>query len=190
MARIPEEKIDEVRTSVNIVHYISQFINLKKAGQNFKGLCPFHTEKTSSFMVSPQKQIFHCFGCGRGGNVFTFVMDYNKITFIEAVQRTADFAGILLPKQEEASPEEVSFFERLYNINESACSFFENSLAKPQYKKYLEYIKNRQISENTIKSFRLGFAPDSYDQLLTHLQKSKQNCKRRVLTISNPLTVS
>ena len=172
MARIPEDKIEEVRSSINVVHFISQFVNLKKAGQNYKGLCPFHTEKTPSFMVSPQKQIFHCFGCGRGGNVFSFIMDYNKVSFIEAVQQAADFAGIALPQAEERSAEEISYFEQLYNINESACSFFEQELFKAQNKKHLEYFKSRRLSETTIKKFRLGFAPDSYDKLLNHLKKA------------------
>jgi len=171
MARIPEEKIDEILSSINIVHYVSQFVRLKKAGSYYKGLCPFHTEKTPSFTVSPERQIFHCFGCGRGGNIFRFIMDYEKLSFPEALQRAAEFAGILLPRSTERSPEEESYFERLYRINESACRFFEQNLFKPQHKKHLEYFKERRLSGATIKAFRLGFAPDSYDRLLKYLQK-------------------
>ena len=138
MARIPEDKIDEIRTSVNIVHYIQQFVNLKKAGQNFKGLCPFHTEKTPSFVVSPEKQIFRCFGCGKGGNVFTFITDFEKLNFLQSVQKAADFAGISLPKPD-VNKEETGYFQAVYMINEIACSFFENNLWNGKYKKYLKY---------------------------------------------------
>ncbi len=170
MNRIPEDKIDEVRTSVNIVHYIQQFVNLKKAGQNYKGLCPFHSEKTPSFVVSPDKQIYHCFGCGKGGNVFSFIRDYEKLSFTEAVQKAADFAGISLPKAEPVSPEKENYFQQLYAINETACSFFENNLWHGQYKIHLNYFKERGLSEETIKKFRLGFAPDSYEKLLNQLK--------------------
>ncbi len=172
MAKIPEEKIDEIRASVNVVHYINQFVNLKKTGQNYKGLCPFHTEKTPSFVVSPEKQIYRCFGCGKGGNIFSFIMEYEKLSFVEAVRKAAEFAGISLPEERaDQSPEETSYFDRLYAINESACRFFEAALYKPGAKKWLQYFLDRQISETTIKAFRLGYAPDSFDKLLPHLKK-------------------
>ena len=172
MAKIPEEKIDEIRSSVNVVHYISQYVNLKKAGQNYKGLCPFHTEKTPSFVVSPDKQIYHCFGCGKGGNIFSFIMEYEKLSFGEAVRRAAEFAGIILPEyRDERSPEEISYFDRLYAINESACRFFEQALYHPGAKKWLRYLTDRHISEATIKTFRIGYAPDSYEKLQAHLKK-------------------
>jgi DNA primase len=172
MPKIPEDKIDEIRSAVNIVHYISQFINLKKTGVNYKGLCPFHTEKTPSFTVSPEKQIFHCFGCGKGGNLFTFMMDYEKISFLDAVVKAADFAGISLPRYEQ-DDEKTDFFQRLYLINETASRFFQDNLYKTAYKQWLKYFSDRQISEKTIKTFNLGYAPDSYDKLVK-LLKSKQ----------------
>lgn len=172
MSRIPEDKIDEVRTSVNIVHYIQQFVNLKKAGQNYKGLCPFHSEKTPSFVVSPDKQIYHCFGCGKGGNVFSFIRDYEKLSFTEAVRKAADFAGITLPKAEPVSPEKENYLQQLYAINEAACLFFESNLWHGQYKIHLNYFKKRELSDETIKKFRLGFAPDSYEKLLNRLKES------------------
>ncbi len=171
MPRIPEDKIDEVRASANIVHYIQQFVNLKKAGQNFKGLCPFHSEKTPSFVVSPEKQLFKCFGCGKGGNVFTFIKEYEKVPFIEAVQKAAEFAGIALPKDDGPS-ENTGYFQQLYAINETACSFFEQNLWNGQYKRYLQYFIDRNLSEETIKKFRLGFAPDSYEKLLPLLKSA------------------
>jgi len=169
MFRIPEDKIDEIRTSVNIVHYIQQFVNLKKTGQNFKGLCPFHTEKTPSFTVSPEKQIFRCFGCGKGGNIYTFIKEYEKLPFTESVQKAADFAGISIPKQE-VSPEQTGYFQKLYTINETASVFFEQNLWQGKYKKHLQYFQNRGLSDATIKKFRLGFAPDSFEKLLAILK--------------------
>ena len=161
MPRISEDKIFEIRSAVNIVHYISQFVNLKKAGQNFKGLCPFHTEKTPSFIVSPEKQIFHCFGCGKGGNVFSFIMDYEKLAFTESLKKAADFAGIIL-EFEKVSPEQSNYFQRLYDINEQACLHFERSISQAVNKKWLQYFLDRDISEKTIHTFRLGYAPDSF----------------------------
>ncbi len=172
MGRISSLKIDEVRGAVNIVHYISQFVNLKKAGQNYKGLCPFHTEKTPSFMVSPSKQIFHCFGCGKGGNVLTFIMEYEKLPFIDAVRRAAEFAGISIPEAEfKRDEKEQTYFQKLYEINEIACSYFEEHLSKAMHKAQLDYFKNRGLSEKTIKKFRLGYAPEANNKLVDFLKK-------------------
>lgn len=172
MSRINEDKINEIRTSINIVHYISQFVNLKQAGQNFKGLCPFHTEKTPSFVVSPAKQIFHCFGCGKGGNIYTFMMEYEKLSFPEALQKGADFAGITLPKTM-FSEEDTNYQQKLYKINEKACAFFEKNLHLSKNKKWFNYFIERGLSVETIKYFRLGYAADSFNQLLNHLEANK-----------------
>jgi DNA primase len=171
MPRIHENKIDEIRSSINIVNYINQFINLKKAGQNYKGLCPFHTEKTPSFIVSPEKQIFHCFGCGKGGNLFTFMMDYEKLSFMDAVTKAAEYAGITIPRYEEDKAK-TDYFQNLFHINETACVHFENNLFKLQYKAWLQYFLDRKISESTIKTFRLGYAVDTYEALINQLKKS------------------
>ncbi len=172
MGRINPLKIDEIRNAVNIVHYISQFVSLKKAGQNYKGLCPFHTEKTPSFMVSPAKQIFHCFGCGKGGNIFTFIMEYEKLSFLEALKRAAEFAGIPLPEEElQVKVKERTYFEKLYAINEVAADFFAQNLFLSENKPWLEYFKNRGLSERTIKKFKLGYAPDSKNKLLEVFKK-------------------
>ncbi|MBN2426375.1 MAG: DNA primase [Calditrichaceae bacterium] len=174
MVKISEDKISEIRNSVNIVHYIAQFVQLKKAGQNYKGLCPFHTEKTPSFVVSPAKQIFHCFGCGKGGNIFTFISDYEKLSFIEAVRKAADFAGIILPQ---AEPEKTStdYIQRLYSINQTAADFFEENLYLAVNKSKLNYFTERKLSPETIKKFKLGYAPDSYDKLLLTLKKANHD---------------
>lgn len=170
MYKIPQEKIDEIRSSINVVHYISQYLNLKKEGRNFKGLCPFHHEKTPSFIVSPEKQFYHCFGCGNGGNLFKFIMEYEKLSFVEAITKAADFAGIPLPKQDPKSEKEINITQQLYDINEAACSFFEKQLRSEKNKSYLKYFLDRKLSERTIKNFRLSYAPDSYDALLNHLK--------------------
>ncbi len=172
MSRVNEDKIHEIRTSINIVHYIAQFVNLKQAGQNFKGLCPFHTEKTPSFVVSPGKQIFHCFGCGKGGNIYTFMMEYEKLSFPESLQKAADFAGIMLPKTM-FSEEDTNYQQKLYKINEKACAFFERNLHLSKNKKWLNYFIERGLSVETIKYFRLGYAADSFNQLLNHFEAQK-----------------
>ncbi|MCB0283136.1 MAG: DNA primase [Calditrichaeota bacterium] len=177
MYKIPQEKIDEVRSSINVVHYISQFVNLKKEGRNFKGLCPFHQEKTPSFVVSPEKQFYHCFGCGQGGNLYTFIMEYEKLSFIDAVTRAAEFAGITLPKAEVKDDQEVSHTQKLHEINETACYFFEKQLFKESNKKQLDYFLNRKLSHHTIKSFRLGYAADSFDLLLNHFKAKSSDLK-------------
>jgi DNA primase len=177
MYRIPQEKIEEIRSAVNIVHYIAQFINLKKEGRNFKGLCPFHHEKTPSFIVSPEKQFYHCFGCGQGGNLFKFIMDYEKLTFVEAVTKSADFAGIPVPKADPKSEQEINYTQQLYDVNEAACAFFEKELFKEKNKTYLNYFAERKLSAKTIKKFRLSYAPDSFDALLKHLQEKNIDLK-------------
>lgn len=171
MPRIAEEKIEEIRSASNIVHYIGQFVNLKKAGRNFKGLCPFHSEKTPSFMVSPEKQIYHCFGCGKGGNIFSFIMDYEKLPFSEALARAADFCGIELPAPDRETHEKADFFQQLYGINDRCCTFFQNMLGLPRNKIHMDYFLNRGLSPETVSRFRLGYAPDSFDQLLNYLKK-------------------
>lgn len=173
MVKIPDDKIEEVRSSANIVHYINQYVNLKKAGRNFKGLCPFHTEKTPSFIVSPEKQIYHCFGCGKGGNIFSFIMEYEKLTFLEAVSKAADFSGISLPKQSAEDQAKSDFLQQLYEINEHTSRFFEEQLCKPVNKQFLDYFTDRGLSSDTIKRFRLGYAPDAFDRLIAQL-RSKQ----------------
>ncbi len=170
LSKIPEEKIDEIRSSTNIVHYISQYLTLQKDGQNFKALCPFHSEKTPSFKINPEKQIFHCFGCGKGGNVFSFIMEYEHLSFPESLKQAADFSGIEIAF-EEKDEEAENYFQKLYDINEKACRFLEEMLHKPQNKTKLNYFKDRHLSLETIQSFRLGFAPDSYDKLLLFLKQ-------------------
>ena len=127
---IPEEKIDEIRNSVSIVDFISGFVQLKKRGKNYIGLCPFHQEKTASFTVSEDKQIYHCFGCHAGGNIFKFLMDFKNISFVESVQEVAEFGGIQLSYQGKEDSEKQSLQEELYEINLQAAKYFSKILLK------------------------------------------------------------
>ncbi|MHB9013853.1 MAG: CHC2 zinc finger domain-containing protein, partial [Ignavibacteriaceae bacterium] len=125
--RISENKIEEIRSAANIVDIISEFVQIRKRGKNYQGLCPFHTEKTPSFSVSPDKQIFYCFGCHAGGNVYKFLMDYEKISFVEAVQDVAKRVGISLELDDESSSEKQSEQEILYDINTIAAKYFSDN---------------------------------------------------------------
>lgn len=166
---IPEHIIDQVQNRTDIVEVISRYVQLKKTGQNFKGNCPFHHEKTPSFIVSPVKQIYHCFGCSAGGNVFSFLMKQENITFPEAVEMLAEKAGVVLPRQSGQSKEQATLANQLYKINELATQYFQHNLASNAQAK--EYLAKRGIGSESIKEFKLGYAPDSWDGILTFFNK-------------------
>ena len=132
-----QDFIDDLRNRVNIVDFIREYLVLKKQGQNYIGLCPFHAEKTPSFVVSPHKQIYHCFGCGKGGNVYSFLMEKDGLSFPEAVVQLANRCGVPIP-QDELSPDKLrqnSLRERYYHINELSANFFQKMLYEPKGKK-------------------------------------------------------
>lgn len=171
MARYSEEIIDEVRQSNDIVDVVSQYVHLKRSGRNYFGLCPFHNEKSPSFSVSPDKQIFHCFGCGVGGNVFTFLMKIEGIGFVEAVQMLAERANIQLPtleNREDAAKEALK--SKVYKVNEFTAEYYHQNLYKPTSKMAQEYVKKRKLSNDTLKSFRIGFS-GKFDELYKELKK-------------------
>ena len=172
---IPQDQIEQVKERVDIVSIISEYVSLKASGTNFKGLCPFHSEKTPSFMVSPDKQIFHCFGCSVGGNVFTFLMKFQGLSFIEVVEKLAPKAGVTLKKQENAHhSKEVSQKKSLLKLNGLAALFYHNELmTSKSAEKARVYFKKRQISDETIIKFKLGYAPDAWEMLKNHLTKLK-----------------
>lgn len=173
MAGIPEFIIDQVRERTDIVEVISQHIPLKKAGRNYKAPCPFHHEKTPSFTVSPQKQIYHCFGCGAGGNVFNFLMKYERLEFPEAVRDLAKKAGITIPASSLPDKAGQSLSEKLHAINEIAVSFYRDNLLKsPASKESKQYLEKRGMTQEIVNNFKLGYAPKSWNALLGHL-KSK-----------------
>jgi DNA primase len=160
--------IEQVRASTDIVDLVSQYVPLKKAGKSFKGLCPFHSEKTPSFNVSPEREIFHCFGCGQGGDAFKFLMLYDKMSFTEAVTQLASQAGISVPSQREAGPENQ---ERtlLLKLHDEAARFFQGSLLKNP--RALSYLEGRGLSRETIEKAGLGYAADAWSSLLEHLTR-------------------
>jgi DNA primase len=168
---VPQEVIDEVRRRNDIVDVIGEYLPLKGSGGNYKALCPFHSEKTPSFTVTRQKQIFHCFGCGVGGNVFHFIMKYEHMSFPEAVAYLARRSGVTLPKSRAhttASPLEAQK-EQLYRLNELAAEYFHKLLrSTPQGEKARAYLKIRGIDERSVELFQLGYAPASWDGLLRY----------------------
>lgn len=177
--RISEAKIEEIRSSANIVDVISGYVQLRKRGKNFLGLCPFHSEKTPSFTVSEDKQIFHCFGCHTGGNVFKFLMEYEKISFVEAVQELAQELGIPLEFDQQESEEQQTEQEILYDINtETARYFSSNLLNSDEGEIALNYFQNRKIKPATMRAFGLGYAFNGWDNLLHFLQDKKIDMER------------
>ncbi len=168
MAFIPEHLIEEVRLASEIVDVVSDYVTLKKRGQNYFGLCPFHAEKTGSFSVNPEKQIFHCFGCGVGGNVFTFIMKEAGVSFPEAVRILARRAGITIPEPDEIDPQGAQEREALFYACEMAAEFFTERLWSPEGEKARDYLLQRDFHEKEIREFGLGYAPDAWSALHDH----------------------
>lgn len=170
--RIPDEKIDEVRSSADIVDVISAYVQLRKRGKNYLGRCPFHQEKTPSFNVSADKQMYYCFGCGAGGNVFTFLMQHDKLTFVEAVQMLAERAGIALPTDGPSSQSAADENEALYAVSRCAARYFYDTLmAGAEAGTGLAYFRSRGFSDETIKKFGLGYSLNAWDGLMRHAQR-------------------
>jgi len=163
--RIPDHKIDEIRSANDIVDVISAVVRLRKRGKNFTGLCPFHQEKTPSFTVSAEKQMFHCFGCGKGGNIFTFVMEIEKVSFVEAVRSLAERAGITLPTESAQGPQQTEI-DQLFAACKFAATHFYKNLDSPEGKSALEYFHSRGFSDATINTFGLGYSKNAWDGLL------------------------
>lgn len=168
----PDDVIEEVRTRNDIVDVISQYVNLKKKGANYFGLCPFHNEKSPSFSVSPGKQMYYCFGCGAGGNVITFVMEYENYSFVEAVQLLAERAGITLPEVEYSreAREQADLKNTLLEINRLAARYFYYQLKQPHGQIGYEYLRRRGLSDEVIKHFGLGFANKVSDDLYQYIR--------------------
>ena len=169
--RIPESKIEEVRTSASVVDVVSEFVQLRKRGKNYIGLCPFHNEKTPSFTVSEEKQIFHCFGCHAGGNVFKFLMEFQKISFVEAVQQLADQLGITIDYEQTGYSEQQSAYggeqEIYYDINTETAKYFSNLLLTDDEGKFArEYFQKRNIKTQTMRTFGLGYALRGWENFI------------------------
>lgn len=164
--RIPEEKIEEIRAAADIVDVVSGFVRLKKAGRNYSGLCPFHREKTPSFNVNPERAIFKCFGCGKGGNVFTFLMEMEQLSFVDAVEVLAERYNIVLSREGGPSQETRDQIEAMYEANRLAAHFFYDTLQGAKGEVGRRYYEGRAWSTETQRSFGLGFAPDGWHHFL------------------------
>ncbi|OLN25791.1 DNA primase [Desulfosporosinus metallidurans] len=170
---IPEEIIEEVRSRADIVEVVAEYVSLQRKGKNYLGLCPFHSEKTPSFTVTPEKQMFYCFGCNVGGNIFSFVMKKENWSFVESVQNLAFRYGVTLPEKERSprEREEIRLQRRFEEINEWAASYFHDLLLRlPEGEPGRLYFAKRGIDLETMKSFRLGYAPERWDGLLDYMQ--------------------
>ena len=169
--RYSDELLEEIRISNDIVDVISQYVTLKRSGRNYFGLCPFHNEKSPSFSVSPDKQIFHCFGCGVGGNVFHFIQKVENISFVESVQMLAERANIKLPTLSNYEDEKVAKLKaKVYDVNQFTAEFYHKNLYRPESKLGQEYIKKRKLDNNTLKSFLIGYS-GQFDELYKALRK-------------------
>ena len=173
MARISEQIIENIRSKADIVDTISNYIQLKKRGRNFFGICPFHDEKTPSFSVNQDKQIYKCFGCGVGGSSINFVMEIEKLDFVEAIKYLGEKYGIEVNLNR--SEKENNTFSQLIEINELVSMYYMNNLFKEENKEVLKHINNRGISDEIIKEFKLGYADSSYNKVLKGIQSKEFN---------------
>ncbi|NMA85720.1 MAG: DNA primase [Tissierellia bacterium] len=164
---INEEVIERIHESANLVDVISEYLPLKKSGSNFVGLCPFHNEKTPSFTVSETKQFYHCFGCGEGGDIISFIMKMENMSFLEASEYLANKLGIPLVEKSKKEKKIEAEKEKLYEINREAARFYYYNLMKDE--KALRYLQNRKIKRKTINQFGLGFAQDNWDEIYKYL---------------------
>lgn len=172
MVRYDSGLIEEIKANTDIVEVVSQYVSLKRKGRNYFGLCPFHNEKSPSFSVSETKQIFHCFGCGAGGDVIGFLKKIENIEFKDAVEMLAERANITLPKIETTKEEQkmAMLKEKVYQINEIAAQYFHENLYKPTAKPAQEYVKKRRLDNNTLKKFQIGYS-GNFDELYRELRK-------------------
>ncbi len=175
------EAKEEVRKAADIVEVIGQYVQLKKAGQNYVGLCPFHSERSPSFTVNQNKQIYHCFGCGRGGDVFTFWMDYHNLSFPQSLEDLAERYHIPLPQRRDLAAErkKEEIKEQLFRINKLACSYFHEVLLKSEKgKPGRDYLSRRRLSQETISSFQLGYAVNRWDGLTNYMSSKGYSLER------------
>jgi DNA primase len=173
---LSEEKVSEIRDRSSILEVVSDYVTLKKTGKNYKGLCPFHSEKTPSFMVNEEKQIFHCFGCGEGGDVFTFLMKAGHFSFPQAVEELAKRYGVKLPARELSATQKKEMAKRevLFQINQIASEYFQDLLTKRREgEEGRRYLSQRGISQDVIAEHGLGYSTDRWDGLVQHLQEKK-----------------
>lgn len=180
MVRYSDELLDEIKSKNDIVDIVSQYVVLKRAGRNYMGLCPFHKEKSGSFCVSPDKQIFHCFGCGVGGNVFHFISKIENLNFKESVEMLANRVGVELPVSGNFEDDKLAKLKsRVYEVNKCAAEFYHENLYKPTAKPGQEYVKKRHLDNKTLKAFKIGYS-GRFNELYTEL-KSKGFTEEEIL---------
>lgn len=180
MVRYSDELLDEIKSKNDIVDIVSQYVVLKRTGRNYMGLCPFHKEKSGSFCVSPDKQIFHCFGCGVGGNVFHFISKIENLNFKESVEMLANRAGVELPVSGNFEDDKLAKLKsRVYEVNKCAAEFYHENLYKPTAKPGQEYVKKRHLDNKTLKTFKIGYS-GRFNELYTEL-KSKGFTEEEIL---------
>ncbi|MCF8054296.1 MAG: DNA primase [Deltaproteobacteria bacterium] len=167
--------VEEIKQRSDIVDVVSRHLTIKKSGRNYLGLCPFHSEKTPSFTVSPEKQIFHCFGCGKGGDAITFLMEMEHLSYIETIQRLAAQHGITLPTRKTDSKETTSGKEKLLQLNRLAADFFSRQLNDSAGKPARGYLEQRSLPQKAWSTFGLGFAPEGWHHLTSLLEKNRVN---------------
>ena len=165
---IKEETIEKIRNTCDLVDLVSRYLPLKKTGSNYTGLCPFHSEKTPSFTVSDTKQLFHCFGCGQGGDIFTFIMKIENLSFVEAVKFLGDLYGIPIEEGSKTDDKLEAEKKLIYEINREAARFYYYNLINSR--EPLNYLKQRGIGRKIIKEFGLGYAPNKWDSILNFLK--------------------
>ena len=169
MARIPRDFIDRLVDDSDIVSVLGQYLNLTKKSSNYVTNCPFHEEKTASFTVSPQKSIYHCFGCKKGGNVLTFLQDYDGLTFLEAVEKLAEINGVQMPQ---SSKNEYDNFSSIYAINKIVADHYYSFFMNNPSSEATNYLKERGIEGKTVKNFLIGFSENNQTQLFCLLYTS------------------
>lgn len=180
MVRYSDELLDEIKSKNDIVDIVSQYVVLKRTGRNYMGLCPFHKEKSGSFCVSPDKQIFHCFGCGVGGNVFHFISKIENLNFKESVEMLANRAGVELPVSGNFEDDKLAKLKsRVYEVNKCAAEFYHENLYKSTAKPGQEYVKKRHLDNKTLKAFKIGYS-GRFNELYTEL-KSKGFTEEEIL---------
>lgn len=188
----PDDLVEEIRVRNDIVDVVGSYVHLKRSGGNYTGLCPFHNEKTGSFSVNSQRQIFKCFGCGIGGNVYTFMMKYENCTFPEAVKMLADRVGINLPEMEysKEAKQLSDKKQQILNINKETAKYYFATLKSPQGELGYKYLLNRGLSDDTIKNFGLGFAPSGNNILYNYLKSLPEKYQDDILKESGIFTFS
>ena len=193
MNSVNQEIINEIRSSVDIVDVISSYLPLTQKGKNYFGVCPFHDDNNPSMSVSKDKQIFKCFSCGASGNVFKFIQDYENISFMEALKKCADSAGITLSVNIKSKNDNFSKYKDLYDIYDIASKFYQNNINTASAKEAKEYLLNRNLDESIIKEFKIGLSLKNRDmltKLLLNKKYSEKDLIRSGLAVQNNLGIT